>query len=124
MKVFVDTNVLVYARDASELEKQPLAARWLQALWPARRCCSRTTSSLATPSPPPPGPSPWRATSPAETRRWSRACAGLLPGATVITEEQIDFLAEVATEGIDIATRADISVAVSAGAPDEFRDPG
>ena len=41
-----------------------------------------------------------------------------------ITEEQIDFLAEVATEGIDIATRADISVAVSAGAPDEFRDPG
>ncbi|MCQ4278494.1 adenosylmethionine--8-amino-7-oxononanoate transaminase [Pseudomonas stutzeri] len=41
-----------------------------------------------------------------------------------ITEEQIDFLAEVATEGIDIATRADISVAVSAGAPDEFHDPG
>jgi predicted nucleic acid-binding protein len=35
-RVFVDTNVLVYARDASELEKQPLAARWLQALWPAR----------------------------------------------------------------------------------------
>lgn len=41
-----------------------------------------------------------------------------------ITDDQIDFLAEVATEGIDIATRADISVAVSAGAPDEFRDPG
>ena len=41
-----------------------------------------------------------------------------------ITNDQIDFLAEVATEGIDIATRADISVAVSAGAPDEFRDPG
>ncbi|MCH2338348.1 adenosylmethionine--8-amino-7-oxononanoate transaminase [Pseudomonas sp. NPDC047963] len=41
-----------------------------------------------------------------------------------ITEEQIDFLAEVATEGIDIATRADIRVAVSAGAPDDFRDPG
>ncbi|WP_407293152.1 adenosylmethionine--8-amino-7-oxononanoate transaminase [Stutzerimonas zhaodongensis] len=41
-----------------------------------------------------------------------------------ITEEQIDFLAEVATEGIDIATRADISVAVPVGAPDEFRDPG
>ncbi|MCP9337333.1 adenosylmethionine--8-amino-7-oxononanoate transaminase [Stutzerimonas xanthomarina] len=41
-----------------------------------------------------------------------------------ITEEQIEFLAEVATEGIDIATRAAISVTVPAGAPDEFRDPG
>ncbi|NKQ09508.1 adenosylmethionine--8-amino-7-oxononanoate transaminase [Pseudomonas sp. SST3] len=41
-----------------------------------------------------------------------------------ITEEQIDFLAEVATEGIDIATRASISVAVTPGAPSEFRDPG
>ncbi len=41
-----------------------------------------------------------------------------------ITEEQIDFLAEVASEGIEIATRASVSVAVAAGAPREFRDPG
>lgn len=41
-----------------------------------------------------------------------------------ITEEQIDFLADVATEGIDIATRAAVSVAVARGAPTEFRDPG
>ncbi|WP_217476021.1 adenosylmethionine--8-amino-7-oxononanoate transaminase [Stutzerimonas stutzeri] len=41
-----------------------------------------------------------------------------------ITEEQIDFLAEVASEGIDIATRAAVSVAIAADAPDEFRDPG
>lgn len=33
---FVDTNVLVYARDASEPEKQHQAARWLQALWTER----------------------------------------------------------------------------------------
>src|SRR5690606_16116127 len=31
----------------------------------------------------------------------------------VITPEQIDFLAEVATEGIDIATRASVSVGVA-----------
>ncbi|MNC11990.1 Adenosylmethionine-8-amino-7-oxononanoate aminotransferase [compost metagenome] len=42
----------------------------------------------------------------------------------VITPEQIAFLAEVATEGIDLATRARVSVAVPAGAPAEFRDPG
>ncbi|HEY6612480.1 MAG TPA: aminotransferase class III-fold pyridoxal phosphate-dependent enzyme, partial [Pseudomonas sp.] len=42
----------------------------------------------------------------------------------VITPEQIDFLAEVATEGIDLATRARVSVAVPTGAPAEFRDPG
>lgn len=41
-----------------------------------------------------------------------------------ITEDEIDFLAEVATEGIDIATRASISVSVSSDAPDAFRDPG
>lgn len=41
-----------------------------------------------------------------------------------ITEEQIDFLAEVATEGIDIATRAAVSVAVTPGAPANFHDPG
>lgn len=31
--VFVDTNVFVYARDSSEREKQPSAARWLERLW-------------------------------------------------------------------------------------------
>ena len=35
-RVFVDTNVLVYARDASEREKQPRAAAWLRALWEMR----------------------------------------------------------------------------------------
>lgn len=33
VKVFVDTNVLVYARDASEPLKQPQAADWLRRLW-------------------------------------------------------------------------------------------
>lgn len=31
--VFVDTNVLVYARDAGEPVKQPSAARWIEQLW-------------------------------------------------------------------------------------------
>lgn len=31
--VFVDSNVLVYNRDASEPEKQPLARAWLEYLW-------------------------------------------------------------------------------------------
>lgn len=31
--VFVDTNVLVYLRDASEPTKQPRAAEWMAALW-------------------------------------------------------------------------------------------
>lgn len=31
--VFVDTNVLVYARDAGEPEKQPRAEAWLAHLW-------------------------------------------------------------------------------------------
>jgi predicted nucleic acid-binding protein len=35
--VFVDTNVLVYARDASEPRKQPRAAAWMEHLWRARR---------------------------------------------------------------------------------------
>ena len=34
--VFVDTNVLLYARDAGEPVKQPLALRWLQQLWQDR----------------------------------------------------------------------------------------
>ena len=33
---FVDTNVLVYARDASEPEKQRAAERWLGLLWASR----------------------------------------------------------------------------------------
>jgi predicted nucleic acid-binding protein len=34
--VFVDTNVLVYARDAGETVKQPKANRWLGHLWQTR----------------------------------------------------------------------------------------
>ena len=33
VKVFVDTNVLVYSRDASELEKQKQAMVWMSHLW-------------------------------------------------------------------------------------------
>jgi adenosylmethionine-8-amino-7-oxononanoate aminotransferase len=40
-----------------------------------------------------------------------------------ITEEQIDFLAEVAEQGIDLATRDAVTVAVPGRYPD-FRDPG
>ena len=35
-RVFVDTNVLVYCRDASEPEKQGQAAAWMAALWERR----------------------------------------------------------------------------------------
>ncbi|WP_188984729.1 adenosylmethionine--8-amino-7-oxononanoate transaminase [Pseudomonas matsuisoli] len=42
----------------------------------------------------------------------------------VITPEQIDFLAEVASEGIDIATRKGPSVQVSADFHPDHRDPG
>jgi predicted nucleic acid-binding protein len=31
--VFVDTNVFVYARQAREVEKQPVAAQWIDRLW-------------------------------------------------------------------------------------------
>ena len=34
--VFADTNVLVYARDAGESEKQPMAVQWLTSLWKRR----------------------------------------------------------------------------------------
>jgi predicted nucleic acid-binding protein len=34
--VFVDTNVLVYAQDATEEQKQPLAREWLERLWRSR----------------------------------------------------------------------------------------
>jgi len=35
-KVFVDTNVLVYRRDAGEPEKQGLATTWITYLWESR----------------------------------------------------------------------------------------
>lgn len=35
-RYFVDTNLLVYARDASETEKQPCAHAWLEYLWLSR----------------------------------------------------------------------------------------
>ncbi|MFN3219994.1 MAG: PIN domain-containing protein [Acidimicrobiales bacterium] len=35
--VFVDTNVFVYARDASEGDKQRRASEWISALWETRR---------------------------------------------------------------------------------------
>ena len=38
-KVFVDTNILLYARDAGEPAKQPIAKRWLSSLWRHRRGC-------------------------------------------------------------------------------------
>lgn len=34
---FVDTNVLVYARDAAESAKQAAAEAWLRELWDSRR---------------------------------------------------------------------------------------
>lgn len=36
MPTFVDTNILVYARDASEPERQTLARAWLERLWRTR----------------------------------------------------------------------------------------
>jgi predicted nucleic acid-binding protein len=32
-RIFVDTNVFVYARQAGEPTRQPIAARWLERLW-------------------------------------------------------------------------------------------
>lgn len=32
-RVFVDTNVLIYARDAAHPEKQSRAALWMESLW-------------------------------------------------------------------------------------------
>jgi predicted nucleic acid-binding protein len=34
--IFVDSNVLVYARDASEPDKQPKASAWMTHLWRSR----------------------------------------------------------------------------------------
>ena len=36
-KVFVDTNILVYCRDASEPEKQEQALAWMAGLWQTGR---------------------------------------------------------------------------------------
>ena len=36
-EVFVDTNVLVYCRDASEPHRQPVAQAWVERLWRERR---------------------------------------------------------------------------------------
>jgi predicted nucleic acid-binding protein len=36
-RVFVDTNVLVYCRDASEPKKHPLALNWIKMLWETGR---------------------------------------------------------------------------------------
>ncbi len=35
-KIFVDTNILVYSRDATEPEKQQQAMAWMERLWTAR----------------------------------------------------------------------------------------
>ena len=37
MNVFVDTNVLVYARDARSLDKQVRAREWMERLWGSRQ---------------------------------------------------------------------------------------
>ncbi len=42
--VFVDTNILLYARDAAELAKQPVAAEWLAWLW--RERLGRTSTQV------------------------------------------------------------------------------
>ncbi|TVP79645.1 MAG: PIN domain-containing protein [Puniceicoccaceae bacterium] len=41
-KRFVDTNILLYAKDASETEKQPIAAALIQELWETRSGCLST----------------------------------------------------------------------------------
>lgn len=38
-KIFVDTNILLYARDRSEPKKQPIAANCLESLWRAKNGC-------------------------------------------------------------------------------------
>ena len=36
-KVFVDTNILLYARDGGQPGKQPIAHRWMAELWRTRQ---------------------------------------------------------------------------------------
>ena len=38
-KRFVDTNILLYAKDASEKEKQPVAEALIRELWETRSAC-------------------------------------------------------------------------------------
>lgn len=45
--VFVDTNILVYCRDASELEKQRRAAAWMAHLWTTK--CGRLSYQVLRP---------------------------------------------------------------------------
>jgi predicted nucleic acid-binding protein len=33
---FVDTNIIVYSKDTTEPEKQPIAAQWMERLWTER----------------------------------------------------------------------------------------
>ena len=39
-RIFVDTNVFVYAKQAREPAKQPLAAQWLERLWSEQTGCT------------------------------------------------------------------------------------
>ncbi len=43
-RVFVDTNILVYCRDASETKKQPRAAACVEKLW--REQCGRISTQV------------------------------------------------------------------------------
>lgn len=38
-RIFVDTNILLYARDSSESRKQPVAAECLEGLWRSKNGC-------------------------------------------------------------------------------------
>ena len=40
MRIFVDTNVLVYTRDSTEPEKQGLAQAWISQIWTSRAGCT------------------------------------------------------------------------------------
>lgn len=40
MRIFVDTNVLVYSRDASEPDKQERAQEWMTRLWETKSGCT------------------------------------------------------------------------------------
>ena len=42
--VFVDTNVLIYSEDGSDLRKQAIAIAWLDQLW--RRRCGRLSTQV------------------------------------------------------------------------------
>jgi len=42
VRLFVDTNILLYSRDASEPEKQPIAEALIRKLWETRHGCIST----------------------------------------------------------------------------------